>query len=198
MRANRLGQRAAMAMAATGILTALAPATAALADDEAKTNNAKSMDLGVTTIIGDQVVSGAYTELQSDHALETPMGSNCNYYSPRFNGGCRAWSADFVKYVWKNVGVYGYGYLDHEPASTVRYGKLYGSWHPGTLAGIYPGASVVYNRTGDPSVHSDHVGIYVGVIQQQPWVISGDFNNQVYKHPLNSYRAPIAGWTGVG
>jgi hypothetical protein len=198
MRANRLGQRAVMAMAATGILTALAPAPAALADDEARATSAKSVDLGVTTVIGDQVVSYAYTELNSDRKLENPAGSNCNFYSNLWSRSCRPWAADFVKWVWYLAGVYGFDVLDATPASTVRYGRTFNVWHPGsTLAGIYPGASVVYNSTGDPAVHSDHVGIFVGVVNETQKVISGNYNNQVYKHNLH-YGTPVAGWTGVG
>jgi hypothetical protein len=187
-----------MAMAATGILTALAPSAPALADTEAQTTSASNVivaDVGIRTAVGDKVVQAAYDELNSDHRWETPMGSNCNFYSNRWGKGCQAWCADFVKYVWKNAGVYAWESLDSEAGTTARWGKFFGAWHWGT-AGIYPGAAVTYNTSGDPMVDSDHVGIFVGWVNGAPKVISGNFNNQVYKHNL-SYGTPIAGWTGV-
>jgi hypothetical protein len=187
-----------MAMAATGILTALAPSAPALADTEAQTTSASNVvvaDMGIRTAVGDKVVEAAYNELNSDHRWETPMGSNCNFYSSRWGKGCQAWCADFVKYVWKNAGVYAWESLDSEAGTTARWGKFFGAWHPGT-AGIYPGAAVTYNSSGDPMVDSDHVGIFVGWVNGAPKVVSGNFNNQVYKHNL-SYGTPIAGWTGV-
>jgi hypothetical protein len=200
MRFNGNRHRAIMAMAATGILTALAPAAPALADEEASasfsTSNVVVADMGIRTAVGDKVVEAANAEWSSDHKMETPMGSNCNFYSSRWNKGCQAWCADFVKYVWKNAGVYAWENLDSEAGTTARWGKFFGSWHPGTTAGIYPGAAVTYNSSGDPLVDSDHVGIFVGWVNGAPKVISGNFNDQVYKHNL-SYGTPIAGWTGV-
>lgn len=203
MRANRMRHvamhRAMMAMAATGILTALAPAAAANAapgQDTAETSGAIA-EAGINTVTGDKVVEAAYNELNSDHKWETPMGSNCNFYSSKWGKGCQPWCADFVKYVWKNAGVFAWESLDSEAGTTARYGKFFGTWHPGTTAGIYPGASVTYNRSGDPLVDSDHVGVFVGWVNGAPKVVSGNFNNQVYKHNL-SYGTPIAGWTGVG
>jgi len=199
MRFNGNRQRAMVAMAATGILTALAPSAQAIADDEAQITSAGNVvvaDMGIRTATGDKVVNAANSEWSSDHKMETPMGSNCNFYSSTWGKGCQAWCADFVKYVWKNAGVYAWESLDSEAGTTARWGKFFGSWHPGTTAGIYPGAAVTYNTSGDPLVDSDHVGIFVGWVNGQPKVISGNFNNQVYKHNL-SYGTPIAGWTGV-
>ncbi len=200
MRFNGNRHRAVMAMAATGILTALAPAAPALADEEASAGlhatNVVVADIGIRTATGDKVVEMAYQELNSDRKFESPMGSNCNFYSRTWNRGCQAWCADFVKYVWKNAGVYAWESLDSEAGTTARWGRFFGSWHPGTTAGIYPGAAVTYNSSGDPLVDSDHVGIFVGWVNGAPKVVSGNYNDQVYKHNL-SYGTPIAGWTGV-
>ena len=199
MRANRMRHRAMMAMAATGILTALAPAATAYAgpgQDTGETSGSIA-EAGINTAMGDKVVEAAYNELNSDHRWETPMGSNCNFYSSKWGKGCQPWCADFVKYVWKNAGVFAWESLDSEAGTTARYGKFFGTWHPGTTAGIYPGAAVTYNKSGDPLVDSDHVGVFVGWVNGAPKVVSGNFNNQVYKHNL-SYGTPIAGWTGVG
>jgi len=196
--------RAMMAMAATGVLTALAPAATAYAapDEEARTTTTSAAgmaatDAGITSVVGDRVVEAAYNELNSDHKWETPMGSNCNFYSSRWGYGCQAWCADFVKYVWKNAGVYAWESLNSEAGTTARWGKVFGTWHPGTTAGIYPGAAVTYNYSGDPLVDSDHVGVFVGWVNGAPKVVSGNFNNQVYKHNLHYGGAPFAGWTGV-
>lgn len=202
MRIDRVRQRVLGAMVAMGILTALAPATAAQAapagNDESAGTDLNVLDIGISTATGDRVVQAAYDELNSDHKYETPMGSNCNYYSSHWGYGCQAWCADFVKYVWKNAGVYAWENLNSEAGTTARYGKFFGTWHPGTTAGMYPGAAVTYNYSGDPLVDSDHVGTYVGVVNGTAKVISGNFNNQVYKHNLNYGGAPFAGWTGVG
>jgi hypothetical protein len=200
MRANgMLRHRAVMAMAATGILTALAPAAAAYAGPGADSTATEGSiaQAGINTAMGDKVVQAAYNELNSDHRWETPMGSNCNFYSSTWGKGCQPWCADFVKYVWKNAGVFAWDALDSEAGTTARYGKFFGTWHPGTTAGIYPGAAVTYNNSGDPLVDSDHVGVFVGWVNGAPKVVSGNFNDQVYKHNL-SYGTPIAGWTGVG
>ncbi|HEX6686190.1 MAG TPA: hypothetical protein VF062_25680 [Candidatus Limnocylindrales bacterium] len=201
MKFNRTAHRAIMAMAATGVLTALAPAVTAQAaggDEEPTTTSTANLsvaDVGIASATGNRVVDAAYAELNSDHKYE--WGTNCNYYSSHFYGRCQAWCADFVKFVWKNAGVYAWEHLDSEAGTTARYGKFFGTWHPGTTAGIYPGAAVTYNSSGDPLVDSDHVGVFVGWVNGAPKVISGNFNNQVYKHNL-SYGTPIAGWTGVG
>ncbi|WP_117215472.1 hypothetical protein [Allorhizocola rhizosphaerae] len=195
--------RALMAMAAAGVLTALAPAPA-LADngqtDSLAALNASVMDVGIRTAVGDRVVEAAYTELNSDRTRE--WGDECNFYSAHFYGAgrCQYWCADFVKFVWKNAGVYAWEHLDSEAGTTARYGKFFGTWHPGReVRGIYPGAAVTYNKDGDPLVDSDHVGVFVGWVDGAPKVISGNFNDTVYKHNLNySANRPIAGWTGVG
>jgi hypothetical protein len=101
-----------------------------------------------------------------------------------------------VKYVWKNAGVYAWESLDSEAGTTARWGNFFGTWHPGTTAGIYPGAAVTWNQYGDPLVDSEHVGIFVGWINGQAKVISGNYQDQVYKHNIY-YGVPIAGWTGV-
>jgi len=191
-----------MAMAATGILTALAPAATAYAAPGGDARsldelNMSVVDVGINTATGDKVVEAAYNEFNSDHKWETPMGSNCNFYSSKWGKGCQAWCADFVKYVWKNGGVYAWESLDSEAGTTARWGKFFNSWHPGTTAGIYPGAAVTYNYSGDPLVDSDHVGVFVGWVNGAPKVISGNFNDQVYKHNLHYGGAPFAGWTGV-
>jgi len=198
--------RAMMAMAATGILTALAPAATAYAapGDDAKSLDALNMavaaDMGINTVTGDKVVEAAYAELNSDHRWA--WGNSCNFYSERWYGpgpaSCHAWCADFVKYVWKNAGVFAWEHLDSEAGTTARYGKFFGTWHPGTTAGIYPGAAVTYNYSGDPLVDSNHVGVFVGWVNGAPKVVSGNFSNQVYKHDLHYGGAPFAGWTGVG
>lgn len=201
MRLNSKGHRAMMAMAATGILTALAPAAPAFADEEPQITEATNMvvaDIGIRSATGDRVVEAAYNELNSNHKYETPMGSNCNFYSKAFNKPCQPWCADFVKYVWKNAGVYAWEHLDSEAGTTARYGKFFGTWHPGTTAGIYPGAAVTYNYSGDPLKDSDHVGVFVGWVNGQAKVVSGNYSNQVYKHNLHYGGAPFAGWTGVG
>lgn len=191
--------RALMAMAAAGVLTALAPAAAAHADtgttDSLSTLNASVADVGIRSAVGDRVVEAAYNELNSNHTHE--WGTNCNFYSNHFYGRCQAWCADFVKFVWKNAQVYAWENLDSEAGTTARYGRFFGTWHPGTTAGIYPGAAVTYNSSGDPLVDSDHVGVFVGWVNGAPKVVSGNFNNQVYKHNLH-YGTPYAGWTGVG
>jgi hypothetical protein len=187
-----------MAMAAAGVLTALAPAPAQA--DTAETDslgalNAAVADVGIRSATGDRVVEAAYNELNSDHTQE--WGSNCNFYSNHWGKGCQPWCADFVKFVWKNAGVYAWENLDSEAGTTARYGKFFGTWHPGTTANIYPGAAVTYNRSGDPLVDSDHVGVFVGWVNGAPKVISGNYSDQVYKHNLH-YGTPFAGWTGVG
>lgn len=201
MRIDRVRQRILGAMVTMGILTALAPATAAQAapagHDGSTGADLNVLDIGVNTATGDRVVQAAYDELNSDHKYETPMGSNCNHYSSHWGKGCQAWCADFIKYVWKNAGVYAWENLDSEAGTTARYGKFFGTWHPGTTAGIYPGAAVTYNSSGDPLVDSDHVGVYVGVVNGVQKVVSGNYSNQVYKHNLH-YGTPFAGWTGVG
>ncbi|MBB5868751.1 hypothetical protein F4553_002130 [Allocatelliglobosispora scoriae] len=193
--------RAVMAMAAAGVLTALATSTPAFAAPTTETSepqivagapNAVVVNTGLTSAMGDKVVEMAYQELNSDRTLETPMGSNCNYYSKVWNKPCQAWCADFTKVVWKNAGVYDWQRLDSEAGTTARWARTYGRWHAGT-AGIIPGAAVTYNSSGDPFVDSDHVGTFVGWVNGQPKVVSGNFNNQVYKHNL-SYGTPIAGW----
>ena len=206
MRVKRMRHRAMMAMAATGILTALAPATAVQAapGDDAKSLdelNMSVMDVGINSATGDRVVQAAFNELNSDHRFE--WGSNCNFYSNYFYGRCQAWCADFVKYVWKNAGVYAWEHLDSEAGTAARYGKFFGTWHPGTTAGIYPGAAVTYDESGDPLVNSEHVGVFVGWENGAPKVISGNFNNStrggVYKHNLHySTTDRFVGWTGVG
>jgi hypothetical protein len=188
-----------MAMAAAGILTALAPAPPALAAEESDTavENIVVADLGVRSVRGNKVVDAAYAELNSDHKYETPMGSNCNFYSTTFHKPCQFWCADFTKYVWKNAGVYDWQRLDSEAGTTARWAYHYAHWHWGT-AGIIPGAAVTYNQSGDPFVDSDHVGTFVGWVNGSAKVISGNFNNQVYKHNLNySSTRPIAGWAEV-
>ncbi|MEU7995019.1 hypothetical protein AB0B83_06725 [Micromonospora sp. NPDC049060] len=202
MRIDSVRQRTLGAMVTMGILTALAPAGAAQAapgvNGESSGADQNVLSIGVNTATGDRVVQAAYDELNSDHKFETPMGSNCNFYSNHWGKGCQAWCADFVKYVWKNAGVYAWEHLDSEAGTTARYGKFFGTWHPGTTSGIYPGAAVTYNSSGDPAVDSDHVGVYVGVVNGTQKVVSGNFSNQVYKHNLHYGGAPFAGWTGVG
>jgi hypothetical protein len=186
---------------ATGVLTALASyATASAAEaEETETgvDNVVVADLGITSVRGNKVVEAAYNELNSNHRWETPMGSNCNYYSSAFNKPCQAWCADFTKYVWKNAGVYDWQRLDSEAGTTARWAYHYAHWHWGT-AGIIPGAAVTYNASGDPFVDSDHVGTFVGWVNGSAKVISGNFNDQVYKHNLHySSSRPIAGWAEV-
>lgn len=199
MRFNGTRHRVMMAMAAAGVLTALAPAATAHADSAADvdaqvtdSSNIVVADVGIRSYRGDKVVEAAYAELNSDHKYETPMGSNCNFYSSHWGKGCQAWCADFVKFVWKNAGVYDWQQLNSEAGNTARWARHYALWHWGT-AGIFPGAAVTYNSSGDPFVDSDHVGIFVGWVNGSPKVVSGNFNNQVYKHNL-SYGTPIAGW----
>jgi hypothetical protein len=204
--------RLMMALVATGVITALAPAPPVLADDqpvmgnggaaadeEARTTNVPNImvpDLGIQSYRGDRVVDAAYAELNSDHTRETPPGSNCNYYSSFWGKGCQPWCADFIKFVWKNAGVYDWQQLNSEAGNTARWARQYGLWHWGT-AGIFPGAAVTYNSSGDPFVDSDHVGAFVGWVNGQPKVVSGNYQNQVYKHNLN-YGTPIAGWADPG
>lgn len=208
MNAKRRSHRLMVAMVAAGVLTALAPAPPVFADDAAVTgkdapgadeeamttdpNNIVLADNGIRSYRGDRVVEAAYAELNGDHTRETPMGSNCNYYSSYFGKGCQAWCADFAKYIWKYAGVYDWQQLNSEAGNTARWARHYALWHWGT-AGIFPGAAVTYNSSGDPFVDSDHVGIFVGWVNGAPKVISGNFQNQVYKHNL-SYGTPIAGW----
>lgn len=201
MRFHRPTHRAMVAMTATGLLTALAPASAvanpAADETESSVENITVADVGIRSAKGDQVVEAAYNELNSNHKYETPMGSNCNFYSSTFNKPCQPWCADFTKYVWKNAGVYDWQRLDSEAGTTARWAYHYAHWHWGT-AGIIPGAAVTYNQSGDPFVDSDHVGTFVGWVNGSPKVISGNFNNQVYKHNLNySSSRPIAGWAEV-
>lgn len=202
MRIDSVRQRTLGAMVTMGILTALAPASGVQAapavNDESSGADQNVLNIGVATATGDRVVQAAYDELNSNHKFETPMGSNCNFYSSHWGKGCQAWCADFVKYVWKNAGVYAWEHLDSEAGTTARYGKFFGTWHPGTTSGIYPGAAVTYNSSGDPLVDSDHVGVYVGVVNGKQKVVSGNFSNQVYKHNLHYGGTPFAGWTGVG
>jgi hypothetical protein len=207
MRFDRVRHQAMMAMVTTGVLTALAPATTAYAapDGQAQsaatgsaTANMSVLDVGIRSVMGDKVVEAAYNELNSNHTRETPMGSNCNFYSSHWNKGCQAWCADFVKFVWKNAGVYAWENLDSEAGTTARYGRFFGTWHPNTTAGIYPGAAVTYNNAGDPLADSDHVGVFVGWVNGVPKVVSGNYQNQVYKHNLHSGGSTYAGWTGVG
>jgi hypothetical protein len=202
---HRTLHRAMMAMAATGILTALAPVATAQAapDAEAKSLDALNMsvmDMGITTAMGDKVVQAAFNELNSDHRFE--WGTNCNFYSEVWygRGRCQAWCADFVKYVWKNAGVFAWDSLDSEAGTTARYGAFFGTWHPGgSGAGIYPGAAVTYDNNNTPLSDAEHVGIFVGWQNGVPKVISGNYNNGVYKHNLHySSRNVLVGWTGVG
>lgn len=207
MQFNRTRHRAMMAMAAAGVLTALAQSVPAYADTEETESvsaaslaalNAGVMDVGIQSAAGNRVVqyANAAWDNKNTNKYEKPMGSNCNFYSSYFGHGCQAWCADFVKFVWKQAGIYSWQSLNSEAGTAARWGKVFNSWHPGTTAGIYPGAAVTYNRSGDPLVDSDHVGIFVGWVNGAPKVISGNFNNQVYKHNLH-YGTPIAGWTGV-
>jgi hypothetical protein len=202
MRLNGNRHRAMMAMAATGILTALAPAAPATAEEgpssgDFSVSNVAVTDVGIRTAMGDKVVDAAYAELNSDRKYESPMGSNCNYYSRTLGHGCQAWCADFVKVVWKNAGVFAWESLDSEAGTTARYGNFFGTWHPGTTAGIYPGAAVTYDESNNPLVNADHVGIFVGWVNGAPKVVSGNYSNQVYKHNLH-YGTPYRGWTGIG
>lgn len=200
---NRVRHQAMMAMAAAGILTALAPAPAAVAapavDTEPQVTDVGNIvvaDIGIRSYRGDKVVEAAYNELNSDHKYESPMGSNCNYYSRHWGYGCQPWCADFIKFVWKNAGVYAWDSLNSEAGTTARWGRFFGLWHWGT-SGIFPGAAVTYNSSGDPFIDSDHVGTFVGWVNGSPKVVSGNYSNQVYKHNLY-YGTPIAGWTDPG
>jgi hypothetical protein len=192
-----------------GILTALAPAAAANAapavpglvpglsgDDAAKVTS--TANIGITTEEGDRLVKAAYDELNSDHRSETPMGSNCNFYSDYWNQGCQMWAGDFVKYIWKRADVPGWGLLTSEANSAAVYGNSVGTWHPHTAAGMFPGATVTYSTSSDALRYATHVGIYVGLVNGAPKVISGNYNNQVYKHNIHINGTMFAGWTGVG
>jgi hypothetical protein len=170
---------------------AIAGATAGLASAVLSPVAAPAALAGTATTdsVGQDAAQAAYNELNANsHNAESPLGSNCNFYSGVFDVGSTAcpgdyrsqeWCADFAKYVWKNAGVRDWQSTTSASLSFRTYGVNHGTWHKGT-EGIRAGDAAVY----DDGDGSGHVGVVVVADGNNSLVISGNYGNRVSKHHL--------------
>jgi|KBSSwiStaDraftv2_1062776.scaffolds.fasta_scaffold393183_2 hypothetical protein len=126
------------------------------------------------------------------------IGVNCNAYSGFFGTGApcangwraEEWCSDFAIYTWKAGGADVRG-LNAGSVSFYRYGLNHGTWHWGS-AGVQPGDAVVYGLNS-AGTFSEHVGVYVG----NGYVISGNYHDRIWKHPIaeagviSGYASPV-------
>lgn len=103
-------------------------------------------------------------------------GTNCNPFSGALGRGCEAWCADFVQYVWSQVGMSTDG-LTAYAGCYLSYGTEFGTLKSPDSPDVQPGDAVVWARTPTDAAH---VGLVSEVLANGDIrVIHGNWSDQV-------------------
>ncbi|MEV6866318.1 CHAP domain-containing protein [Streptosporangium subroseum] len=160
------------------------------------------------------VAQGQLNNTTRNH--ESPLGSNCNYYTGHFrnwkpSSGCPSsdgvqwrdsdWCADFSKYVWKNAGVpyadvpeTSGGVLTGWASSFKDYGVRHGTWH--TRGSGYlpqPGDAIVFDWEQNGDI--DHVGIVSSANSSTVSTIEGNSGDRIKANSYSRSNVDIVGYS---